>query len=68
MGTRRAGFDWLHLALEQDRSAGGTTDALQVGFCFAPPCHSWERGLNETAKGLVHQYFPGGTELRMIPA
>lgn len=34
--------------------------ALDVGFFFATPYHSWERGLNEHTNGLVRQYFPKG--------
>lgn len=34
---------------------------LEVGFYFAKPYHSWERGLNEMTNGLVKQYFPKGT-------
>jgi len=37
-----------------------------AGFCFATPCHSRERGLNEHAKGLVRQYFPRGTDFRQV--
>ena len=32
--------------------------ALDAGFYFATPYHSWERGLNEHSNGLVRQYFP----------
>ena len=32
--------------------------ALDTGFYFAKPYHSWERGLNEHTNGLVRQYFP----------
>jgi transposase, IS30 family len=32
--------------------------ALEAGFYFATPYHSWERGLNEHTNGLVRQYFP----------
>jgi len=32
--------------------------ALDAGFYFAKPYHSWERGLNEHTNGLVRQYFP----------
>ncbi len=33
-------------------------EALEAGFYFAKPYHSWERGLNEHTNGLVRQYFP----------
>ena len=31
--------------------------ALEADMHFARPCHSWERGLNEHATGLIRQYF-----------
>ena len=34
------------------------SEALDTGFYFATPYHSWERGLNEHTNGLVRQYFP----------
>jgi IS30 family transposase len=34
------------------------SEALDTGFYFAKPYHSWERGLNEHTNGLVRQYFP----------
>lgn len=30
---------------------------------FATPYHSWERGQNENANGLLRQYFPKSMEL-----
>ena len=33
---------------------------------FAHPYHSWERGSNENANGLLREYFPKGTDFSMI--
>jgi len=41
--------------------------ALNCKTYFARPYHSWERGQNENANGLLRQYFPKGEELKDIP-
>lgn len=37
--------------------------ALACNSYFATPYHSWERGQNENANGLLRQYFPKSMEL-----
>ncbi|MDQ6992620.1 MAG: IS30 family transposase, partial [Mariprofundus sp.] len=37
--------------------------ALECNVYFAKPYHSWERGQNENANGLLRQYFPKSMSL-----
>lgn len=39
---------------------------LGVGFFFARPYHSWERGSNENLNGLIRQYIPKKTDFSSI--
>ncbi len=36
---------------------------IECETCFAKPYHSWERGQNKNANGLLRQYFPKNIEL-----
>jgi IS30 family transposase len=42
-------------------------NALECETYFAKPYHSWERGQNENANGLLRQYFPKTMELDDVP-
>jgi IS30 family transposase len=61
---------WLHTITadngkefaEHERVAGG----LEILFFFARPYHSWERGANENANGLIRQFFPKKTSFENI--
>jgi transposase, IS30 family len=41
-------------------------DTLGLSCFFANPYHSWERGLNEHTNGLLRQFFPKGTNLKIV--
>jgi transposase, IS30 family len=41
----------------------GIEARTQALFYFARPYHSWERGSNENANGLIRQYLPKGVSM-----
>jgi transposase, IS30 family len=51
----------LEFAKHADVSA-----CLGADIYFAHPYHSWERGANENANGLIRQYYPKSTNLKKV--
>lgn len=42
------------------------SERLGLQCFFANPYHSWERGLNEHTNGLLRQFFPKGTNFKIV--
>jgi IS30 family transposase len=41
-------------------------EKLGLACFFANPYHSWERGLNEHTNGMLRQFFPKGTNFKLV--
>ena len=41
-------------------------DALRIKVFFADPYSAWQRGLNENTNGLIRQYVPKGSDVRIL--
>ena len=62
---------WRNYTLTVDNgkefaSHESVADALQIKVYFADPYSAWQRGLNENTNGLIRQYVPKGSDVRIL--
>ncbi len=50
----------------ENRNHQEMTDVLQAKIYFCHPYHSWEKGSNEHANGIVRRYLPKKTDLAIV--
>lgn len=50
----------------ENRGWRALEEATGLRTYFAHPYHSWERGSNENANGLLREYFPKGTDFGTV--
>lgn len=62
--------EWLHTITADNRKEFAEhkiiSNALNIGFYFAQPYHSWERGANENLNGLIRQFIPKKTNFETL--
>jgi len=47
-------------------SHDSVAEALRIRVYFADPYRAWQRGLNENTNGLIRQYVPKGSDVRIL--